>query len=89
MCKKCSKIQIYENADHEVFFCESCDLIEIKSKELWHITRIKISDVKSLLSNCCIDDIIYNYVSKMYDVCVDFNFYAMCSEVGLWIDENC
>lgn len=89
MCKVCSKIQIYENNDHEVFFCESCNLIEIKSKEYWHVTKIKVSEIEKLLNDCAIDDIIYNYVSKTYNVIFDFNFQIMCDEIGKWLNENC
>ena len=88
-CKKCKIDLIYDNNDYEVSFCESCKAIKIKSKSLWHIVKIKISEIEDLKRlNYTMNFIIFDYMSKLYNVKADNYFIDICNYLESWLDEN-
>lgn len=88
-CKKCKKELLYDNEEYRILHCHDCIKLEIESKSLWHKVGIKISEIKDLKNlNYSMNFILFDRISKLYNVVADNNFLDIVNFIDKWYNEN-
>ena len=88
-CKKCNKTNLYENNTFKLKYCNDCDIIEIENKNLWHINRIKVSDINDLRNiNYSFNYIIFTEINKLYNCIADNDFIDIVNFIESYLNEQ-